>query len=204
MNYELKPCPNPACRDVRVDLCEFSENKYAVQCQWCKMRGPSKSLKDFAIAGWNAIHRAEEIEQLKTAKQDEMYLRGNQLAAISTILMSDTPVSLAAARIPADHALYTAAFQDAIRSVEKIIDLRAATIELEGKIDALAQQVNKLIDSCYYRTKAGKVHWKQGRYYGTSTADDTDPKAFEQAIAAIRRNAGIDELFDDHDDEDSE
>lgn len=59
--------------------------------------------------------------------------------------------------------------------------------------DELAQQVNALIESCYYRTRAGKVHWKQGQHFGTSTADDTDPAAFEQAMAAIRHNAGISE-----------
>lgn len=57
----------------------------------------------------------------------------------------------------------------------------------------LQKQVNALIESCYYRTKAGKVHWVQGKYFGTSIADDTDSKAFMEAIDAIRRNAGISE-----------
>lgn len=63
----------------------------------------------------------------------------------------------------------------------------------EANCEELERQVNKLIESCYYRTKAGKVHWKQGQWFGTSTADNTDPAAFEQAMAAIRRNAGISE-----------
>lgn len=61
--------------------------------------------------------------------------------------------------------------------------------------DKLIRQVNALIESCYYRTKSGKVHWKQGTFYGTSTYDCTHPEAFEQAIAAIRHNAGIDEII---------
>jgi len=55
----------------------------------------------------------------------------------------------------------------------------------------LLRQVNLLITSCYYRTKAGKVHWKQGQYFGTSAADHTQPEAYLQAMEAIRRNAGI-------------
>lgn len=57
--------------------------------------------------------------------------------------------------------------------------------------DKLKEQVNSLIDSCYYCTRAGNVHWKQGRCFGTSIADSTDPKSFLEAMRAIRHNAGI-------------
>lgn len=56
-------------------------------------------------------------------------------------------------------------------------------------------QVNALIHSCCYRNANGKVEWRQGNYFGTSTADDTDPESYEQAMEAICRNAGISELF---------
>jgi hypothetical protein len=66
-----------------------------------------------------------ERDKLRERVQEVEYLRGNQLAAISTVLMSNTPVSLAAVRIPKSHALYTAAFQDAVRAVEREIALRS-------------------------------------------------------------------------------
>jgi hypothetical protein len=62
---------------------------------------------------------------------------------------------------------------------------------IEEEFWKLKEQVNALIDSCYYRTKAGKVHWKQGQHFGTSIADNTEPEAFLEAVRAIRHNAGI-------------
>jgi len=38
------------------------------------------------------------------------------------------------------------------------------------------------------------VCWKQGDYFGLSSAADSDSAAYEEAIAAIRSNAGIDEI----------
>lgn len=75
----------------------------------------------------------EERDAARQKAMDEMYLRGNQLAAISTVLMSNTPVALASVRIPADHALYTAAFQDAIRAVEREISLRTKLERITSK-----------------------------------------------------------------------
>lgn len=62
------------------------------------------------------------------------YLTANKLAAISTALMSDTPVSMAASTLPEGHALDTAAYRDAIRAVKKIIELRNRVAELEARI----------------------------------------------------------------------
>lgn len=58
------------------------------------------------------------------------YETANKLAAISTALMSDTPTSMAAALLPEGHALDTAAYRDAVRTVRKLIDLRSQVEEL--------------------------------------------------------------------------
>lgn len=84
---------------------------------------------------------AAEVDRLKEKVQDEMYLRGNQLAAISTALMANTPIALSQTRLPADHALYTAAFQDAIRAVEEIIRLRKQNIQVRGIANVLADRL---------------------------------------------------------------
>lgn len=81
-----------------------------------------------------------------------------------------------------------------LRLEARVNELTELFYSVRSERDKLLHQVNKLIESCYYRTNAGKVHWKQGQHFGTSTADNTTPEAFEQAMAAIRRNAGIDEL----------
>lgn len=73
--------------------------------------------------------------------QDEMYLRGNQLAAISTVLMANTPITLAQTRLPKEHALYTAAFQDAIRAVEREIQLQEQCRQQKGVINVLADKL---------------------------------------------------------------
>ena len=57
------------------------------------------------------------------------YESANLLAAVSTALMSDTPVTLASQMLPAGHALRSAAYMDAVRAVRKIISLR---IKLEA------------------------------------------------------------------------
>ena len=54
----------------------------------------------------------------------------NKLAAISTALMCDTPTSMSAALLPEGHALDTAAYRDAVRTVRKLIDLRSQIEEL--------------------------------------------------------------------------
>lgn len=82
-----------------------------------------------------------ERDRLAERAQDEMYLRGNQLAAISTVLMSNTPITLSKSRLPADHALYTAAFQDAVRAVEREIELRQGFREQQGVINVLADRL---------------------------------------------------------------
>lgn len=81
------------------------------------------------------------MSELADRLQDEVFLRGNQLAAISTVLMSNTPITLSKARLPADHALYTAAFQAAVRAVEREIDLRQGFREQQGVINVLADQL---------------------------------------------------------------
>lgn len=75
--------------------------------------------------------------------------------------------------------------------VDELDALRAENERLRSAGLELQRQVNSLIESCYYRTNAGKVHWFQGRHFGTSIADNTDSKAFLEAFAAIRHNAGI-------------
>lgn len=63
--------------------------------------------------------------------------------------------------------------------------------ELEAESDTLRSQVHAIIESCYYRTQAGYVHWQQGKWFGTSVAKNTEPEAYEEAMRAIRHNAGI-------------
>jgi len=82
-----------------------------------------------------------ERDKLAEKAQDEMYLRVNQLAAISTVLMSNTPIELSNSRLPADRALYTAAFQDAVWAVEREIDLRQRFREQQGVINVLADHL---------------------------------------------------------------
>ena len=65
------------------------------------------------------------------------YLTGNELAAIRTALMCDTPVSMAASLLPEGHVLDTAAYRDAIRTVKKLITLRARIAELEAMVREL-------------------------------------------------------------------
>lgn len=74
---------------------------------------------------------------------DNDYLTANKLAAISTALMSDTPVSMAASLLPEGHILDTAAYRDAIRAVEKIIALRSRVEALEGENIALRSVVRE-------------------------------------------------------------
>lgn len=83
----------------------------------------------------------KRLYEVKAKCQDEMYLRGNQLAAISTVLKADTPISLSQVRLPADHALYTAAFQDAVAVMEKVIRLRNIDLQQRGVINVLADRL---------------------------------------------------------------
>ena len=80
-------------------------------------------------------------DQAEVKSQDEMYLRGNQLAAISTVLKADTPITLLQTRLPTDHALYTAAFQDAVAAVEEIIRLRRQNIQHRGIANVIANRL---------------------------------------------------------------
>ena len=73
--------------------------------------------------------------------QNEFCLLGNQLAAISTVLMANTPITLAQTRLPKDHALYTAAFQDAIRAVEREIQLQEQCRQQKGVVNVLADKL---------------------------------------------------------------
>lgn len=101
-------------------------------------------LRGEVPVGGNELPPEEVTKRLYETKnklQDEMYLRGNQLAAISTVLMADTPITLLQTRLPADHALYTAAFQDAVRAVEKIIKLRSQHLQQRGVINVLADKL---------------------------------------------------------------
>ena len=71
------------------------------------------------------------------------YLTGNKLAAIRTALMCDTPVSMAASLLPEGHVLDTAAYRDAIRTVKKLITLRARIAELEAMVrEFLAEDID--------------------------------------------------------------
>ena len=74
--------------------------------------------------------------------------------------------------------------------------------EWETKFWLMKADMDKVIQSCYYRTKAGFVHWKQGESFGTSVAKNTEAAAYEEAIAAIKNNAGVETDYGD--DEDSE
>lgn len=78
--------------------------------------------------------------------------------------------------------------------IDRILSLEEQVATLRAENDRLREQVNKLLDSCWYRTRTGHVAWKQGASFGVSTAKHTEPAAYEQALEAIRRNAGIDEL----------
>lgn len=62
------------------------------------------------------------------------YETANKLAAISTALMSDTPVSMAASLLPEGHILDTAAYRDAIRTIRKVIALRSRMEALEARL----------------------------------------------------------------------
>lgn len=75
------------------------------------------------------LRLAEQIERLTKELTDADCLRGNQLAAITSALMSDTRISHLNCQLPKGHALRTPAFDDAMRSIEKIFELRAALVE---------------------------------------------------------------------------
>ena len=70
-------------------------------------------------------------------------------------------------------------------------DTSKETETLRRQVAKLQKEVNALIDSCWYRTKARKVCWRQGKHFGVSEADYTSADAFLEAIHAIRYNAGI-------------
>lgn len=76
-------------------------------------------------------------------------------------------------------------------TVEKVNaeDARASD---KAEILRLIGQLDKMILSCYFRTKAGYLHWQQGSYFGTSTHKNTEAEAYLEAIGAIRHNAGLD------------
>lgn len=107
------------------------------------------------------VEEQQRIEQLKENVQSEVYLRGNQLAAISTVLYANTPITLLQVRLPTDHALYTAAFQDAVTAIEREIRLHQQTLQQRGVINILADRL--------------------ARYTGT-TAPDEIRKAREACI----------------------
>lgn len=68
------------------------------------------------------------------------YLTANKLAAISTACMCDTPVSMAASLLPAGHALDTPAYRDAVRTVQKVIDLRLCLEAARKSLKAIAER----------------------------------------------------------------
>ena len=70
-------------------------------------------------------------------------------------------------------------------------DFDEKVLLLQEEVNNLAGERDKMIDSCWYRTKAKKIHWKQGRYFGTSIADYTTTEAYIEAMNAIRHNAGL-------------
>ena len=82
-----------------------------------------------------------DLAAMKAEVSAADYLRANQLAAISTALMSDTPITHLEARIPKDHACYTPAFDDAMRTIDKVLELRADLAEA-------VRLVHKCRDNC--------------------------------------------------------
>lgn len=75
------------------------------------------------------LRLVEQIELLTKELTNADYLRGNQLDAITSALMSDTRISHINCQLPKGHALRTPAFDDAMRTIEKIFELRAARRE---------------------------------------------------------------------------
>lgn len=73
---------------------------------------------------------------------------------------------------------------------------------LQEYIHKLEDEKQRLIDSCWYRLKSGKIQWKQGRNFGTSFHTETDYKSYLEAFDAIKRNAGI-PIIEDEDEEDA-
>lgn len=103
-------------------------------------RNSERMLESAAVSAPYDISPVEVLELLDES-QNEMYLRGNQLAAISTVLHANTPITLSQTRLPKDHALYTAAFQDAIVAVEREIKLRNQSLQQRGVINVLADRL---------------------------------------------------------------
>ena len=106
-------------------------------------RQSERMLESTAVSAPYDISPAEVLELLDEA-QNEMYLRGNQLAAISTVLHANTPITLSQTRLPKDHALYTAAFQDAVIAVEREIKIRNRELQQRGIINVLADKLGRL------------------------------------------------------------
>lgn len=103
----------------------------------------AKAERDVTFLADKVIPKLEDrLREVEEKTHAEEYLRGNQLAAISTVLMANTPVTLASVRLPEDHMLCTAAFQDAVRAVEREIALR-------GERDKLAQQLREVAEALY-------------------------------------------------------
>lgn len=87
-----------------------------------------------------ALNLLDDLEAAEQEVANIDFLRGNQLAAISTVLLSNTPVSLAATKIEQGHALCTAAFQDAVRAIEREIELRHKLEAAEAEVQRLREQ----------------------------------------------------------------
>ena len=125
------------------------------------------------------------------------YIGQSGLTRVRAIFLRDNANWVMSVKVPANP-------EDAkfIAESRELIPLLVAEVErLRAENESLLRQVNSLITSCYYRTKAGKLHWKQGQYFGTSIADHTQPEAYLQAMDAIRRNAGIPSDEDAREDE---
>lgn len=106
----------------------------------------------------------QRAEQAETAKQDEVYLRGNQLAAISTVLMANTPVTLSQVRLPKDRSLYTAAFRDAVNAVEREIKERQRAEQAEEAAGAMKDAIRSRLIEVEEMVARGKGTWPEKNY----------------------------------------
>ena len=86
------------------------------------------------------LRLVEQIELLTKELTNADYLRGNQLDAITSALMSDTRISHINCQLPKGHALRTPAFDDAMRTIEKIFELRAGEPQIT-KVGRIADHV---------------------------------------------------------------
>jgi len=57
---ELKPCPNPECCGIQIELMGTGHPNSWVECMRCHVTGPVKSDSCEAIRLWNLLPRTEQ------------------------------------------------------------------------------------------------------------------------------------------------